>query len=291
MFLEKRSFYKYKIIVFVNIVAIYLCHFAYAGTVNNCPVKMMSLKNTWKNFEWNNVYKSKLYTSVNWEMKYDKEDFVERATYTDIDGVKGRVIFRGRNESNLDVILLSFEKLSKIDTSKLLSWCVENYGSGYVESRKIFQTTDIHQEEIYHCQWIIGNTVITFVNFGILKSTDIIFRDVSKSDILKPDIKLECKYIVTLDDNSNKLHAYYVIEDKENGLVKNENMVVLPYIKSQLSNSSIKLIFDNDTRHQELLINRMTGEILGSATVKDHPDWIIKIEGECSKYEKLNPKF
>ncbi len=284
----------------VTIISVVMCHQStFASSTSDGLVKLLSSKSTWINFNWGNTYQSKLFRSFKWVKGDGKDGILDHTMNADINGIKSTAIVRENNEkTNNKLVILDFKKISDGDASALLAWCIENYGKDYIESPIVFYLMEGVEMAWYKYQWVAGRTVICFMYDGNVGKADggdlsasIIFRDASKSEIMKPDIKLDCSYTVFFGSEQIKLHEYFVIEARKDGKVKNEKMYSLGSVKAKLTDTSINLIFDTKDKHQELDISRLSGELTGTAYLKNNYADIYRISGECSKFDKLTPKF
>jgi len=262
-------------------------------------LSMMSSKSTWSDFNWDNFTQSKLYASFPWVKKEPSKSMSDRIIDVEINELRAKAILRENTEKGiLRVALLEFKDISEADGARMLDWCVQKYGSNYTESNKILPFMEGVAMGFYKYQWVIGNTVIYYTYNGMLGKSDggsfdgrIIFWDVRKAEIIKPDIKLECKYAIDLGNKIVDVYEIFVIESRKGNDVKDEKLYSKGYITAKVEDTAILLTFDGKEKQQELQINRLTGRVAGRVWLKDDPATKYSIAGECAKFDKLVPKF
>ena len=266
----------------------------------------VSNKNNWANFDWSNVYKTKLLQCIKWTKNNGIEsaqskDYEYKAD-TNINGINVQAVIRENNSDiNKFFIVLSVNKASKDETLKLLEWCINNYGTNFIESHDLFKFSEKSQHVIYYYQWVFNNTVVKFNYSGFESEFDklpkynasVVFNNSNTATILKPDIKLKCVYTIDIPDNKNKnIEEYYVLNATLwNDGVRNENMWSLPFNKAKIYDETIKINYDSNTIYQEVDISRLTGKMTGNRYLKKDKTLKADIDGRCEKYDSLTPKF
>lgn len=274
------------------------------GTVFAAPtadlLTMMSSKSTWSEFNWDNFTQSKLSTSFSWVRKESDKNMGDRIIDLGVNGLKATAILRENTEKEvLRLARLEFKEISEADGTRMLDWCVQKFGSDYTESNVFIP---LFMEGVamgfYTYQWVIDNTVIFYTYSGMVGKADggsfegrIAFRDVRKAEIIKPDIKLECKYAIDLGNQSVDVHEFFVIESWKRNLVKDEKLYSKVNTTAKLDDTAISLTLDSKEKQQELNISRLTGGVTGRAWLKNDPATKYWITGECSKFDKLIPRF
>ncbi len=284
--------------VFLLIIIMFASN-SFASPPSDNLVKMMMSKTTWGTFNWDKFTKSKLYKSFDRAAKKKLDNnMVDLVIPVEASGFKAKAVFRENHADNLRLALLEFEGITEDDATKLLAWCKYIFGSDFTESSRIIPFMEKVNMGFFGYQWIIGNTAIYFLYNGMIEGKAngnlrgyIIFRDIKKADIFQPDIKVQCRYNIEVGPQKMDRQEIFIIESSKDNKVKDEKMYIRSYIKAKVDDSTINLTIEGKKGRQILEVNRLTGILTGTLWMPDYPDAESRITGECTKIDKLSPKF